>query len=181
MAARRGISGINLLPKDSFEFSVLGRALKWTTTVGRVMVVLTEFVVILAFASRFYFDKKVNDLTDTIDSKLTVIKGFAKTETDARIILARQAAIQAFDKDNIQFGQKINLVSQVLPNGASLESLKFDGKKLDIKGSVGSELAFSQMLKGLRKDKSIKTLELGQSIYDQNQGKMTFNITLTYK
>jgi len=59
---RSSLFKVNLLPKDNFEFSLVGKFLRWALTAGRVMVVLTEFVVILAFGSRFWLDKEMNDL-----------------------------------------------------------------------------------------------------------------------
>ncbi len=181
MAARQGLSHINLLPKDSFEFSALGRILKWTTTVGRVLVVMTELVVILAFISRFYFDKRINDLDESITAKVGLIKAYKETEDDIRRVLTKQKVVTDYLSNNLNFNNKVGLIGGVMPNGGSLSTMAIKGKEVSIKGSVGSEGAFSQMLKGLKKEKTLKQLSLDLTTYDQESGKVNFNIRVTYK
>lgn len=181
MAARHGLSHINLLPKDSFEFSALGRILKWTTTVGRVLVVMTEFVVILAFASRFYFDKRVNDLTESIDSKLNIIKSFDQVEANIRKVLTKQTVVSDYIKNNVGFDSKMASIGNIMPNGGALDMMTFKGKEVSIKGKVGSEGAFAQMLKGIKREKDLKQLALEQTNFDSVTGKVSFTIRILYK
>jgi hypothetical protein len=54
---------VNLLPQDPFFETVFGRFLKWALSIGRYIVIFTELIVILSFASRFTLDRMVTDLT----------------------------------------------------------------------------------------------------------------------
>ncbi len=181
MAAKHGLSHINLLPKDSFEFSAAGKILKWTTTVGRVLVVMTEFVVILAFASRFYFDKKLNDLSENIDGKLAVIQSYAETETKMRDILARQNVISGYVSKKLDISNKFTNLSRQIPPGITLDSLNIKEKDVSLKGNASSETAFAQFLLSLKKDPLLKKISLGNTSYDQSTGSVKFNFLLTYK
>lgn len=181
MAAQRGLSHINLLPKGSFEFSGLGKILKWTTTVGRVLVVLTEFVVILAFASRFYFDKRLNDLNDEIEGKLAVIQGYAEVESQMRDVLARQLVVSQSGAQAVNVEKKIADMGGAIPLGVSLKNLTIDEKFLDIEGSAGSEALFSQTLSNLKMTPGVSRVSLGQTSYEQLEGRLAFKINIMYK
>ncbi|KKP29551.1 MAG: hypothetical protein UW35_C0043G0004 [Candidatus Collierbacteria bacterium GW2011_GWF2_44_15] len=181
MAAQHGLSHINLLPKDSFEFSALGKILKWTTTVGRILVVMTEFVVILAFASRFYFDKKLNDLNDEIEGKLAVIEGYAEVESSMREVLARQAVITESGSEAVNVEERISSISRAIPVGVSLSTMRIETKEVLLTGSAGSEGLFAQTLTNFKRAAEVSKVSLGQTSYDQGEGRVVFNITVTYK
>ena len=181
VAAQHGLSHINLLPKDSFEFSALGKILKWTTTVGRILVVMTEFVVILAFASRFYFDKKLNDLNDEIEGKLAVIQGYAEVESNMREVLARQAVIVEAGTGAVNVEERISSISRAIPIGVTLGTMKIAEKEVLLTGSAGSEGLFAQTLTNFKKTTEVSRVNLGQTSYDQSEGRVNFTITVTYK
>ncbi len=181
MAAQHGLSHINLLPKDSFEFSGLGKILKWTTSVGRVLVVMTEFVVILAFASRFYFDKKLNDMSETIDGKLAIIQNYSDTETQVRDILARQQAINNYLTNRINIAAKFTELGGIIPPGVTLDSMDLTGKNLSIRGSAGSEASYAQLLLALKSNGNLSKISLDNSSYDQTTGMVKFSAQITYK
>lgn len=181
MPAPHGISQINLLPKDSFEFSSLGKILKWSTTVGRVLVVMTEFVVLLAFASRFYFDKKINDQTEEINSKLELIQGYESIESQTRTILLKQGPIQQYLSNNMGIESRFTQLAQDVPLGTAISDLNFNGKDLDIKGAANSETTFAVMLAKFKKRDNVKRISLDETTYDQTTGMVKFGIKLSYK
>ena len=57
---------VNLLEKDDFSESPIGRIVTWAITYGRYIMILTEIVVLLAFISRFSLDRKLTDLNEAI-------------------------------------------------------------------------------------------------------------------
>jgi len=58
MAAKKE-KPINLLPKDSFAETTLGRVITWFLGTFRIMVIAVELVVVAAFLSRFWLDSKM--------------------------------------------------------------------------------------------------------------------------
>lgn len=181
MAAQQGVFQINLIPKDSFEFSTLGKVLTWATTTGRVLVVLTEFVVLLAFASRFYFDKKINDLSEEVDQKQVQIETFAETEKLMRKVLAKQTPINNYLTENITFGQKYDNLARIIPNGVRLEKLTIDGSGMVMVGESTTELGFAQLLKSLKKMDGVAGLTMKDTSFDQTSGAVKFNIQASFK
>lgn len=181
MATAHSVSSINLLPKDSFEFSAAGKTLKWITTAGRVLVVLTEFVVLLAFASRFYFDKKLDDLGEVLIQKESQIAAYAEVETEMRKVLAKQTPIEASEKGGLTFASKIDGLTQVLPAGTILDSFTLDKNGLNIVGKAQSEYGFAQFVSGIKRMPGVASINMKETSFDQVTGGLKFGIQITFK
>lgn len=181
MALNRGVSGINLLPKDRFENSYLGKFLGWATTSGRVLVVLTEFVVLLAFGSRFYFDKQLNDVSEITDQKVAQIEAYADTEREMRNILAKQALVRSFLNDNLRIGEKYDLLTEAMPYGVSLEKFTVESSGVNISGEAKSELGFAQLLRNLKQTKEVGYINIRDTVFDQTSNTMKFSIQMNFK
>ena len=115
---------INLLPQEEFDTSLLGRTLKWAMGSFRIIVILTEMVVMAAFLSRFWLDAQNSDLNDSI-----------KTAT------AQIQAQSSFEKEFRGIQQKLTIFKQI--TGQPTASSRVDliagktFKKVEL-GSVGS-------------------------------------------
>jgi len=181
VAIKRGVSGINLLPKDSFEFSIFGKILKWVTTIGRVLVVMTEFVVLLAFGSRFYFDKKLDDLNETIIQKQAQIQAYGEVESSIRKILAKQQPVEAYMSSGLNFGTKIDNLTKVVPSGTTVDSLNLTKNGMTVIGKAQSEYGFAQLISGLKRLEGVTNISMRDTIFDQTSGGVKFNVQLTFK
>lgn len=170
---------INLLPKDSFEFSVLGKVLKWALTSGRVLVVLTEFVVILAFGSRFYFDRRLNDLIETISQRQAVVDSYAEIEKRIRDVLAKQAIVAKYSQENLGINNVITQIKRVTPQDVSFDEIAIDSKGFSLTGSAGSEGGLASLLLGVNSIPNISGVNVGGIDFDQRQGTINFRINVT--
>ncbi len=172
------LSRINLLPKDSFEFSSLGRIMKWSLTSGRVLVVLTEFVVILAFGSRFYFDKKLNDLLEVIDQKQAVVDSYAQIEAKIRDVLARQQVVTKYLTTNVGFENKLSAIKRVTPPDVSFSEVVINVEKINLVGTAGSESGFASLIAGINQLPDVASVSIGGVDFDQKQGSISFKISI---
>lgn len=181
MATAHGVSGINLLPKDSFDFSIAGKVLKWITTAGRVLVVLTEFVVLLAFASRFYFDKKLSDLGEVTQQKLIQISAYEEVEAQMRKVLDKQKPVKNVESGGLGFVSTIDYLSSIMPVGVVLDTLTLDKTNLVMYGSAQSEYGFAQLISGIKKMPDVAKINLKDTNYEQTTGGVKFNIQINFK
>lgn len=141
---------------------------------------MTEFVVILAFASRFYFDKRLNDLTEEIDQKIATIKAYEEVETKMRIALLHQKGIAEYLKENLNLSSKIESLAKTIPLSVTIDKLSFENKDMSISGTALSEIGFSEMIQSWRKDKTIKQIQLDKTSYDQQSGMIKFSLKVNY-
>jgi Tfp pilus assembly protein PilN len=180
MPARKFIK-VNLLPKDAFETSFLGKFLKWSLTAGRAMVVLTEFVVILAFASRFWFDKKLNDLREANDFKQTTIQSYVETEEQMRGVLTRQKAVSVFLSERLKTSEGVGRLRLLLPGGTVLSQVNFLKNGVGIAGMAGSEQALAQTINAMKSYQDVERVEIKKIEFDQKKGGVEFEIISQFK
>jgi len=179
--ARSFLFKVNLLPKDSFEFSLVGKFLRWALTAGRIMVVLTEFVVILAFGSRFWFDKELNDLREVIDQKEMVVNSYTETEAEMRRVLGRQEPVKDYLEDNLEMTEKVDDLKYFLPEGVTLMEMKIEKEKISLVGVAGSEETFSRTIRAMAQMKDVYQTEVKELEFDQKRGGINFKIVYHLK
>ncbi len=145
------------------------------------MVVLTEFVVLLSFGSRFYFDKKINDLSETIDQKIAQIESFSEIESEIRIVLAKQKPLVNYLDKNINFAQKYDNLSLSVPKGVAMEKVYIDQTTLRLTGKAETELSFANFLANIKTMDSLSYINIRDTNFEQNTKAVTFTIQATYK
>ena len=157
---------INLLPQKEFEKSTLGRILKWAISSFRVVVIVTEMVVMAAFLSRFWLDAQNSDLNEEISQKKAIITSFKETESKFRVI---QKQVDTFSKISslTQKSEYLNLITSLTPPRIILNSISNNEEAMQIVGSSGDEQNISQFIKNLSansklKDVSLKNIDFGE-------------------
>lgn len=140
---------INLLPQDPFFQSVLGRTLRWAVRVGRYIVMFTELIVILSFATRFSLDRQITDLNDAINQKESIIRSYGELENDIR---AAQAKVEEYQ----QVSQQTNLVdvfpplSQITPNDVKLTELIIKPASVTLAGTTLSQSSLNLLINNIQ-------------------------------
>jgi len=86
---------ISLLPKSPLEGTILGKLFDWLLSVGRYIVIVVDLIVMGAFVSRFWLDKKRIDLADSIRQQQSILESTQEFEAEFRGFQTRlnQAAI----------------------------------------------------------------------------------------
>lgn len=171
---------INLLPQEEFGASLTGRTLKWAMGTFRIIVIVTEMVVMGAFLSRFWLDAQNSDLTTAIKIKSAQITAQTQVEQQFRsiqskLIIAKE--LQAITP----FSQKVNLITSNLPVGVILTGISVSQNTIQVKGTSPSELAIAQFLTNLKAEATFKDVELGEVGTSENDQNLTvFSINITY-
>lgn len=125
---------INLLSKSNFESTFLGKLVDWAVNVGRWIVVVTEFVVICAFLSRFYFDTELANLFDNIKQNKTIVDSASEFEetfllTQEKIRLAK-ILLAGINTPSYS----MNEITKYLPVDMNLTSVNFNEKRVQLAG-----------------------------------------------
>lgn len=137
------------MPQDPFFETALGRFLKWSLSVGRYIVIFTELIVILSFATRFTLDRMVTDLNSSINQKQRVIESYGDLETNFRFI---QRQIEDYN----QLKQESNLVdifpilNENVPRDVVFESLLIRPESINFTGSALSQDALNTLVNNLQ-------------------------------
>lgn len=152
---------INLLPQDEFQSSSFGRILKWALSSFRVMVIITELVVMSAFLSRFWLDARNSDLNDSLNVAKSRISAFSDTEKEFRlyqkkISIAKNLYTQKKDSS------LLDIVTKQLPEDITLTSFQRTEDGLQIKAISLSERSIAQFLVNLTDSDNFTDVNLSQ-------------------
>lgn len=167
---------INLLPQKEFERSTLGRILKWAVSSFRIIVIVTEMIVMAAFLSRFWLDATNSDLNDTILQKKAIITSFTETENKFRTF---QKQIDIFTKITslTQKSEYLNLITSLTPADVILNSISDSEDSVQIIGYSGSEQNISQFIKNLSSAGKFKDVSLNKiDSSEDNSSAIVFTI-----
>ncbi len=169
---------ISLLGKKSLGLLTLERLVYWLTTMGRGVLVIVEFVVLLAFFSRFWLDARNNDLGELVRQRRAVLATMAGFENDFNQLRARANKAEKYLYGEKNLVYPLALLSRSLPPGLVVQNMSTDWQLpsprayLVVKVSSPESLAF--FLQRLSRVKEItkvkvsraekKSLETGTSV-----------------
>jgi Tfp pilus assembly protein PilN len=135
---------ISLLPQSENPDSFSSRLINWLTTVGRFIVVFTELIVISAFLSRFYLDRKNSDLSEKIRNNKAILEYSLDFEKDFRLLQQKMQSVSVLDKSNQDLPKLFDQISYLVPPNVVLNRLN------------------------VKENKNLYTLTIAASCYDQD-------------
>lgn len=140
---------INLLPKDPFLSTPIGKFLQWALSVGRYLVIFTELIVILSFVARFDLDRRVTDLNLQIEQKKNIINSYEDLEQRVRDV---QRKIESYQ----QVEQQQNLVdifpalSEITPRDVTLTQLEIQPTSVFLTGRTLSSTSLNLFINNIQ-------------------------------
>lgn len=114
---------ISLLPDEENINSLSSRIVRWLTSVGRFVIVFTELVVIGAFLSRFWLDRRNSDLSEVIRQQKAIIESTAEFEKDYTALQRRLEVIKIFYEEQPDFSKDIDSLVESTPPDIIFNSL----------------------------------------------------------
>lgn len=172
---------INLLPQEEFETSTFGRILKWALSSFRIMVIITELVVMAAFLSRFWLDARNSDLNDELNTTKAQILAYSDIESATRLNQRKIAIAKSlYTQKNIS--EIIENISKLIPSDISLSSISINDNALTLKALSLSERSIMQFLINLDNSSDLTDVNLSQVSSDiDNEYTTIFTITSNIK
>lgn len=140
---------VNLLPKDPFLSSPVGKLLQWALSIGRYLVVFTELVVIISFASRFTIDRQITDLNLALLQKETVVDSYGDLEQNVRNVQTKiENYRQVSQQDNVT--DIFPVLTAVTPQDIVLTDLQMRPGRVSITGTSLSNVSLGILINNLQ-------------------------------
>lgn len=170
---------INLLPQEEFNASTTGRILRWATSTFRIIVIITEMVVMAAFLSRFWLDAQNSNLNHAIKIKSDQIAAQANQEKQFRAIQTKLSIFnQIYQKKSMS--SLVDNITGRVPGNVTLSRLSVENGVVEIRGTSLSDLDISQFIVNLSSS-PFKEATLKQvSTSENNPGGTDFTVSVTY-
>lgn len=128
MATKKELS---LLPDSENPNSFSARAIKWLSTVGRWIIVMTELIVVTAFISRFWLDRKNSDLSEVIRQQQAIIESTQTFEKEFNSFQQRLKFIKDFYVTSPSYDDKISVLVKSTPPDLIYKSLSLKCENSD--------------------------------------------------
>jgi len=178
---------LSLLPDAENPTSLSARALKWLTTVGRWVIVLTELVVIVAFISRFWLDRKNSDLSEVIRQRQAILASTKDFEIEFNSFQKRLEYIRNFYQNQPEYDKKIDILVRSTPLDLSYKdiSIKQDKKNSDITINASltafNESSIVDFIKNLKLNPNINTVNINNIEKKSNENNYSISVTVIFK
>lgn len=168
---------INLLKKNR---NFLDQLIKWSLTVGRLIIILTEVIALSAFLYRFSLDRKLIDLHEKIKQKQIILDLFKENEEKYRNI---QKKLEKSKEVTVEAEKKDKLYNDVLAFASelSLTNISITEKNLRIEANTNSLTSLVQFIKNLKNYNQIQTISLDKIENKSSLGLLGAIITATLK
>jgi hypothetical protein len=108
---------ISLLPEENNSQSFSNRFVRWLTTAGRFVIVFTELIVVMAFVSRFWLDRKNADLSETIRQQTAIIESTRDFENEYLLLQQRLNFAKKYHSQSLNYAPKIHSLIESSPPG----------------------------------------------------------------
>lgn len=177
---QKKFSTINLVPQDEFDRSIVGKSLKWALTTGKSIVILTEFVVILAFLSRFKLDRDLNDLNEVIIQKQALVDSYNEVEQQMLDLQTRMTLVGEIKNTSVNVADSMNQLAQITPLDTSFDTVELNQKGWALKGVSGTEAGFATLLAGLKSSDKFDNVKVGNVRFDLRKGGLLFGIDTVF-
>ena len=149
---------VNLLKRENLESSMGLYVVSWALTVGRWLVIVTEMVVIMAFAWRFQLDYKTNQLKEEIDDQVQLIEIQAKTEKQYRETVAKLNIVTQAQKQQKNLVGVLTEFGKRMPPSLAVNSITWDGSQLKVDGYSKTEDEISVLENNMRISQSFNNV-----------------------
>jgi Tfp pilus assembly protein PilN len=160
MSARKSQSQINLLPQKNFEQTTTGRVLAWILSTFRIIVIVTEIIVMIAFMSRFWLDAKNTDLSDEINDKKAVLAASSSFEREFKDTQTRLAIFSQIIATEEIPSTSFSIITSYLPDNVYLTSLSLAKDLIALQGASPDEMSIQQFLTNLAASGKFKDVNL---------------------
>ena len=168
---------INLVPQDPFFETILGRTLKWALSVGRYIVIFTEMVVIISFATRFTLDRQVTDLNSAIAQKERAIKSYGDLESEFRFVQDQIEDFKQLQQD-YNLVQIFPLLNETIPNGVAFDTLTVQTKSITFSGTAFSQDALNVLINNMQLHKNFYDVRISRiESRDEKSSGVLFDIS----
>lgn len=176
--ARKKKKVINLLQREDFVASTAGRVLAWILSTFRIIVIVTEILVMIAFLSRFWLDAQNTDLSEEVKQKQALLAASSPFEREFKDVQARLSVFNEYSAKEKSFAESLSELSARLPPDVLLTSVSFNPGGIAIKGEAASELSIQQYIVNLVASDFFNSINLGEISTSGESQLLQFNLNI---
>ncbi len=176
-------TSIELLPEKRFEEYPFAKKLTtWVTSVGRVIIIVTELVAFSVFIGRIKLDRELTDLTESLENQLVILENAGSFEKDFRDLQKRLEIIRDLRQKQIPASPNLSLLSTLFPPDVGLTELTLQPETNEscLSAKTTSATGFAQTIYNLKNSPQIEEIALTSGSYSSKDGTYNFSLVLKF-
>lgn len=142
------------------QIPLFDKFIGWSLTIGRLIVILTEVVAVMAFVYRFSLDERLVDLHSAIKQKQNVISVLKSDEDKYRNLQERIALAATFSEKAVKSSQTITDIANLASKQAKVNNLSINNDRVNIAADVSSVSSLADLIETLKNYKNIKSISI---------------------
>lgn len=154
--------------------------LNWALTIGRLIVIVTEVVAVIAFIYRFSLDEKLVNLHDLIKQKQNVISVLKNDENKYRNLQDRIALASTFSVKGAKVNQTVADIINLTPAQVRIANLILNKDRVSIKADAVSVSSLADFIDSLKSYPNIKSISI-DNIENKPSVGLSVDITIILK
>jgi len=173
------LPSVNLVKTGQNLF--LERFINWALTIGRAVVIFTEFVALLAFLYRFSLDRELIDLHSKIKQEQAIVSYLKDSEQTYRNLQDRLFVISTSSKEANRKLKIFNDIIDLTPSGISFNDFSLSQNRIKINANAESIIVLSALIEKLKKYPNVETVSLDKIENRPSNGIIKIAITVGFK
>lgn len=130
---------INLLEERNAPLTFWERIYTWVTNTCRVIVIVVEAIVLVAFGLRFYYDRQLSDIEDEIEKEASILQNYQQQEQELRELQINLTAYSEIWDNSSSYKDIITEINGIIPKDASELRIGFNDNKVTVSGIIDRE------------------------------------------
>ena len=153
---------INLLPERGFEQTTTGRVLAWILSTFRIIVIVTEIIVMTAFLSRFWLDAQNTDLTEELQRKKALLVASQGFEEEFRDVQKRISIFKESTESHEMVSKSLSIIRSYLPPEVFLSRISISQGGIELEGESYTERSLQQLIVNLESTDLFENVAIGE-------------------
>ncbi len=175
---------ISLLPEKNPLKTLTDKFINWVLSVGRYIVIFTELIVIGAFLSRFWLDRKNSDLSEKIRQQRAILSSTQAFEREFRLFQSRLKEIDRGVKADYEPVDPLIIISKSMPSDVLLSDFKVteseEALRANLKAQIFSEAGLSEFINKLLGQPEVSAVQIGTIEKEEGKGGMSIQFLVKF-
>lgn len=168
---------INLIKSKT---NLIDEIVKWSLTVGRLLIIVVEIIAFSTFIYRFSLDRTLVDLHDEIIQQQAIVENLSERELTYRNFQERIKLASSIHETGNENLKTLNHIASITPSNVKFNSISIDGKEIKIDADTTSLSEMSNFLKLLRDYEKISSAGIN-TITNNKSGAINVSLTAILK
>ncbi len=171
---------INLASQESSQ-GFYDNFLSWALGIGKLVVIITELIALIAFIYRFSLDNQIANLNTQIQSEQLITESYAQNEKIFRNLQSRLSYASTYNKQENSTIKSLFDIEALLPSNIKLNSVAFTSSTVTVAAVAYSTDSLKSLTSAFQSSPDFSNIKLDQIDNSTSNGTITANYTLTLK